>query len=254
VHPCDLAAIARLDWALGRNGKDPHYFARRAAAMIVGIDCMPDEHCFCRSMGTAGARDGADVFLTQIDGGYLAEILSPKGEVLMRETPGAQDASPEQVAEAQRWAEEKARGMRPHLGVDVSLLPDLLEREYGSEVWESIAERCCNCGTCTIVCPTCYCFDVDDELNFARTAGTRRRQWDSCQFLDFALVAGPHNFRGGRTSRVRHRFVRKFGYVQRDFGEPVCTGCGRCAEACVAEISPADVVRLIAKGVGVGVS
>jgi sulfhydrogenase subunit beta (sulfur reductase) len=253
VHPCDLAGIARLDWALGRNGKDPHYFARRTAATIVGIDCMPDEHCFCTSVGTDRARDGADLFLTPIEGGYLAEVLTPKGEALVAHAPRVWRPSPEEQSAAQMWAEERARRVAPYLGVDASSVPDLLERHYDSEAWERIAERCCSCGVCTMVCPTCYCFDVDDEMNLARTAGSRQREWDSCQFADFALVAGPHNFREGRTSRVRHRVMHKFGRVQRDFGAPLCTGCGRCAAACVAGISPTDVVGLIATEEGMEV-
>ena len=32
-------------------------------------------------------------------------------------------------------------------------------------LWEETAHRCLNCGVCTFLCPTCYCFDTYDELD-----------------------------------------------------------------------------------------
>ena len=95
------------------------------------------------------------------------------------------------------------------------------------------------------MCPTCICFDVDDETNLPLSAGSRQRRWDSCQYLDFALVAGPHNFRSERSSRVRHRWLRKFDYLNREYGRPFCTGCGRCTQACTTNIDLTEVLNEI---------
>ncbi|MGD8240838.1 MAG: 4Fe-4S dicluster domain-containing protein [Armatimonadota bacterium] len=251
VHPCDLAAIARLDWALEGNGRAPAYFARREAATIVGIDCMPDEHCFCTSMRTDGARDGADLFLTPIEDGYVVEVLTEKGETLLHEAGAFRDASAGELCEAERWAREKARRATPYVDVIAAELPESLERQYDSEAWDRVVQSCCNCGTCTIVCPTCYCFELDDELNFACTAG-RRSGRDSCRLADLAPMAGARNFGEARMNRVRHRFLHKFRHAQLDYGRPFCTGCGRCSEACVARLSPTDVVGLMATQGGRG--
>ena len=246
VHPCDLSSVGLLDWAFSKKNdvKDPHYAARRAAVTIVGIDCMPDEYCFCTSVGTEETRDGADLFLTPVRTGHLAEILTQKGEGLLQDMK-LREPSPEEQAEAETWRTTKAGCVTRHLDANASLLPDILDRRYESEVWRETAQRCYSCGTCTNVCPTCICFDVDDKVNLPLSAGSRERRWDSCQFLDFALVAGPHNFRGKRSSRVRHRWLRKFAYLNREYGQPFCTGCGRCTQACTADIDLTEVLNSI---------
>ena len=244
VHPCDLAALGQLDWAfLRRNDvRDPHYAARREAVTIVGMDCMPDEYCFCTSVGTEAARETADLFLTPIAAGYLVEIATSKGRGLLRTAP-LREPSRQELAEADAWRAAKADRITRRLDAEVAALPEILERQYESPIWEDTAQRCYSCGTCTNVCPTCFCFDVDDELALSLSAGSRKRRWDSCQFLDFALVAGPHNFRGERSSRVRHRWLRKFAYLHREYGRPFCTGCGRCTQACTTGIDLTGVLN-----------
>jgi len=248
VHPCDLAGIEELDLAFAKKNdvKDPHHAARREAVTIIGIDCMPDEYCFCTSVGTNRTRGGADLFLTPVKSGYLVEVLTSKGAALLGDTARTRELCAHEKAEAENWGKEKECRITRLLDVDVARLPDILETQYESEVWERTAKRCYSCGTCTNVCPTCFCFEVDDKVNLPLTAGSRDRRWDSCQFLDFALVAGPHNFRGERPSRVRHRWLRKFWYLYREFGRPFCVGCGRCTQACTAEISLTEVLNEIA--------
>src|SRR4030065_426373 len=104
-----------------------------------------------------------------------------------------------------------------------------------------VSYRSHTCGSCTPTCPPCFCFDMADELELNMKRGIRRRTWDSCQLLEFALIAGPHNFREDRWQRVRHRWHRKFLYLFRKYGRPYCTGCGRCSRACIADINIVDV-------------
>ena len=245
VHPCDLAAINQLDWAMQRrhDRSDPHYAARREAATIIGIECLPDEYCFCTSVGTCDTREGADLFLTPVAGGYLAEVLTDKGAEAMRAAPDARTPSAAEGAEAGAWSGKKAGAITSRLAAEADELPDLLEGRHESALWEETAERCYGCGTCTNVCPTCFCFDVWDEADFSLAAGARSRRYDSCQFLDFALVAGPHNFRPDRPDRVRHRWFRKFVYLNREYGSPFCVGCGRCSQACTANIGLVEVLN-----------
>ena len=41
---------------------------------------------------------------------------------------------------------------------------DLLEL-HGASFWDDVAFACLNCGTCTFSCPTCWCFDLQDEVH-----------------------------------------------------------------------------------------
>jgi ferredoxin len=82
---------------------------------------------------------------------------------------------------------------------------------------------------------------VKDELNLDMTTGARVRNWDSCQLDDFATVAGGHNFRKSRALRQRHRFMRKGKYILDAHNYLGCVGCGRCARACLVDITPVNV-------------
>lgn len=247
LHPCDLFAIAELDWAyLERHEqRDAHYQARREAATIVGVECQPDEFCFCTSLGTAGTREGADLFLTPVEGGYVAEVLTTKGEELLAERPGRRAPNSGQLAQFHAWPAGKERRTTLHLDGEASDYPDLLEARYYSSIWADTARRCYSCGTCTNACPTCICFDVYDEVEVSLESGRRVREYDSCQHLEFALVAGPHNFRPKRPDRVRHRWFRKFSWLQKEYGRPFCVGCGRCTQQCTADIGWVAVLNAV---------
>lgn len=247
VHPCDLAAIGQLDWAMQSRHDitDPNYAARRAETTIIGLECLPDEYCFCPSVGTANTREGADLFLTPIGDGFVAEALTEKGNALLESVEDARAPTPEELAVWKGWADNKESRASRRLEARPEELPDLLEAEYESDVWEATAARCYGCGTCTSVCPTCFCFDVEDMVEVGLASGARRRQYDSCQFPDFALVAGGHNFRGERPDRVRHRWFRKFVYLNREHGRAFCVGCGRCTKACTADIGLVEVLNAV---------
>ncbi|MCL4536589.1 MAG: 4Fe-4S dicluster domain-containing protein [Nitrospirae bacterium] len=108
-------------------------------------------------------------------------------------------------------------------------------------------ERCLACGNCTNVCPTCYCFDIIDEIELDMKTGRRYRRWDSCQLEPFAKVAGGENFRKERSARQRHRYYRKFRYPVSKFARFFCTGCGRCSRTCMAKINLKDVLSALLK-------
>ena len=112
-----------------------------------------------------------------------------------------------------------------------------------SPVWEKQSEKCYSCGTCNLVCPTCYCFDVLDEMGLSLTEGDRVREWDGCMLEEFAEVAGDENFREDRSQRLRHRMYRKYSYLFTRYDVPFCCGCGRCARQCLVDIDPVGVIN-----------
>jgi len=126
--------------------------------------------------------------------------------------------------------------------VEIRDLPEIFEMEYQSEIWEELGEKCLSCGSCSMVCPTCYCYDVADQVELGSRAGRRVRSWDSCLFANHALVASGENFRGPRASRIKFRFYHKQRGFVAEYGRPSCVGCGRCITACPVNI---DVVQVI---------
>ncbi|MGI5817334.1 MAG: 4Fe-4S dicluster domain-containing protein [Armatimonadota bacterium] len=240
VHPCDLAALNMLDDAYAQEPAEACWPAARARATVIGVDCLPDEYCFCFGAGTCYGREGADLFLTPIDRGYLVEVLTLAGHEMLRlsDVEAARDEDREQ---AEQFRQTKARSVSASIKASPGEFADLLEQNDFGDIWREISERCYSCGSCNTTCPTCFCFDINDEFDLGLTGGRRVRTWDSCQLQEFALVAGGHNFRRIRWQRVRHRWHRKFLYLYRDFGRAYCTGCGRCSRACTADINIVDV-------------
>lgn len=244
VHPYDAAAIAQMDEVFSRDNEDCHYLARRANATIVALDPQNvSENCFAGCMQTATVQNGVDVILTKIDGGYIVDAKSEKGEALLEDIRGAAEPTEEDLEKRQAiWDGAADRMRNQELRCRPEDLPALLDESYENPLWERNAEKCYSCGSCVLVCPTCYCFDVQDDPNWDLESGVRVRRWDGCMFQDFALVAGGHNFRGDRAARYRHRYYRKGKYLWERIGKIACVGCGRCVSACTTKIAnPVEV-------------
>jgi ferredoxin len=175
--------------------------------------------------------------MTHLDGTYLIDTGSEKGERLLLEHAEVKLATSEDIRTLSQALSAKWPRFRLRLKMSKDQLPSLLAVNYSAATWDVLGERCLACGSCTNVCPTCFCFDVHDDVDINMTDGDRIRTWDSCQLHEFALVAGGHNFRGSKASRVRHRFMRKGKYIQQVHGLSGCTGCGRCERACLVNIT-----------------
>ena len=83
---------------------------------------------------------------------------------------------------------------------------------------------------------------ITERLSMDFTSGARQKQLYSCNLKDFALVAGGHNFRPERRTRLKYRYYHQHrGFVE-IYDEPKCVGCNRCGRACLAGINPPDVI------------
>ena len=139
------------------------------------------------------------------------------------------------------------------LRMDPHRIPELLEESEDHPVWRRKADLCYSCGSCNLVCPTCYCFDVHEDFDWSLQTGERTRVWDGCMLTKFANVAGDHNFRGQKESRYRHRYYRKGLYVFDTIGQIACVGCGRCVGACLPDIAnPVSVYNRLIDDMGIG--
>ncbi len=242
VHTCDLHAIQLLDLVFSQGYADQRYLSRRNQVTLVSIECLKPcmPNSFCKSMGTLSVTEGYDLHLTDLGTDYAVEVGSDKGAALLAGFRAAREGGEEDYHRVNRVISEKWSRFPLRLDFDVTELPSLLSTSYDSKLWDELGERCLACGMCTNVCPTCYCFNVVDEIDFTLSAGKRLRMWDSCQLDKFATVAGGHDFRTSRGARQRHRFFRKGKYQTDAFGLLGCVGCGRCAQACLVHITPVD--------------
>lgn len=242
VHNCDIHAIQLLDRVFSGGNSDPNYTKRRAQTVIFGIECLRpcDEHSFCKSMDTLSADDGYDVHMLDLGEVYALDIATDVGAKILEranmDIVSAQHRDKINAVLNAKWPRFSYR-----LEFDVSDLAALLDMSMKSKLWNELGERCLSCAACTNVCPTCFCFNVTDEVDLPLIHGQRVRTWDSCQLDAFATVTGGHDFRSSRTLRQRHRFMRKGKYIQNAHGYLGCVGCGRCARACLVDITPVKV-------------
>ena len=252
VHPYDMVAISQMDKLFSMDHCDAHYVNRRQKATIVVCDVQtPSKNVFAGCMGTATVNEGFDILITKIDSGYLVDIRTEKGYALADTIKNARDADDVSLKLRQLvWSDNTKLLQKHKLNVRLEVLPEVLGRSYEHPVWEEKAQRCYSCGSCNLVCPTCYCFDVRDDVEWSLQKGSRFRVWDGCLLTEFAVVAGGHNFRRNRADRYRHRYYRKGKYMPEKIGEVACVGCGRCITACTAKIAnPVEVYnKLVDEG------
>ncbi len=249
VHTCDLHALKLLDRAFSDDYPDAHYLERRKQTVVISVECLQpcDEHSFCKSMGTWTADEGYDLHLTDIGGAYSVHVGSEVGAVLLDKYAHPQPATDASVRRLNEVLSAKWPRFPQRLEFDVAELPALLGTAYENPIWAELGDRCLACGSCTNVCPTCYCFNVLDSMSLDQTMATRTRRWDSCQLDEFARVAGGENFREARKARQRHRMLRKGKYLRERLDEVGCVGCGRCIRACLVHINIVDTFNAIHK-------
>ncbi len=253
IHTYDMKALNQMDKIWAADHADEHYLARRQAATVVALEpTRASKHSFWSSMDAATVKEGFDLLLTDIGDKFVVEVGTEKGaSLLAKHAPDATDSSKEDL-EAREKARQKLPSMcakEREVKAKVSEITELMKKNYEHPVWKTKAEKCYGCGSCNLVCPTCYCFDVKDEVELDMKHGCRTRSWDGCLLEGFAHVGSGENFREHRHERFRHRLLRKTVFVPEKIGELACVGCGRCAEVCLPDITdPVDIINTIKEG------
>lgn len=246
VHSYELQAIRRLDYSFKKGNPESNYLKRRENALFIGISFTPDEWHFSKSVGIEIEKlDGFCLFFEPVENGYLVFAVDEDGKELLNEFGSGV------AVDAPLDIEIKQKTFQTKITYHFNRIPQVFEHVYNSRVWEDVAKKCVGCGTCNLLCPTCYCFDVRDEVELNLEDGKRQRFWDGCMLNTFALVAGGENFRPKLSSRTRHRLYRKFKYITESSGELHCVGCGRCSKYCPAHISIIDIINALIEDAGV---
>jgi sulfhydrogenase subunit beta (sulfur reductase) len=230
-RPCDAMGFAPLSAIFNWDYKDSLYNARHAKTTLVAFACNKcDEYCFCTSIGGGpGNAEGSDILLTLLpDGTALVEVMTEKGKKLVDLEPSFFQQAPETVDKESALAKIPAKFTREEVR-------EHLQNAFNSPVWKDQSERCLGCGACAFVCPTCACFDIQEEAHGSH--GRRLRCWDSCGFSLFTQHTSGYNPRPTQSTRWRQRILHKFSYMPDRLGQYGCTGCGRCSRACPVDMN-----------------
>ncbi|MEO8045200.1 MAG: 4Fe-4S dicluster domain-containing protein [Spartobacteria bacterium] len=248
VRACELHAIAVQDKVfVGGAFADPSYQARRGNIFIVAVNCgQAGKTCFCVSMKTGPkATAGFDLALTEILDGdrhyFVIESGSEAGAEVLAELPLLPAEEPE-ISAAAAATERAVSQMGRKLETDG--IKELLYRNLENPRWDEVAERCLSCANCTMVCPTCFCSNVEDVTDLTGEHAERWRKWDSCFTVGFTHLAGGE-VRSSVKSRYRQWLTHKLGTWIDQFGTSGCVGCGRCITWCPVAIDLTEEVRAI---------
>ena len=229
IRPCEASGFQALDAVFNWDYRDKFFNARMEQMTVIGMSCTrKDDACFCTSVGGGpGCTKGSDILLTPTADGYLAEVLTDKGRAIQALAPEAFKPA-DGVDKAAVLAFVPAAFDQPAL---TAKLPSL----FDGPLWADQSLRCVGCGACAFVCPTCVCFDIQEEAD--AKAGRRIRAWDSCGYHMFTLHASGHNPRETQGARWRQRIYHKFSYYPERYGTLGCVGCGKCTRACPVDMN-----------------
>ncbi|MEN6506237.1 MAG: anaerobic sulfite reductase subunit AsrA [Planctomycetaceae bacterium] len=236
LRACDIHAMQRLDTIYLHNGPaDPWYQRLRGRTKFILIECRQSfENCFCVSMGCNRTDDYA-MAVRAAEGAVLVQLRDEQLRYAI--PPGARPAAfTPHFVDADTTAVELPDEARLAAAVPAGL--------FEHDFWKEYSQRCIACGRCTVVCGDCTCFTTVDAPKDGH-AGVieRRRVWASCHLDRFTDMAGGHEFRKDYGSRMRFRVMHKIYDYPRRFGQPMCTGCGRCDSICPEYISLSSCIN-----------
>ena len=245
IHPYDIIALEQTDKLYLDSQKDDFYKKRRDNTIIVGADIQKiSERSFAASMKTNVTESGFDLMLTNLEGKYAVTIGSEKGKQLLEKYAKTTAATELDIKKIKTVRKHIASKYTKKVKIDKNEWSSVLVANYDHPIWDKRSDECLECSSCTMVCPTCFCYDVKDEVSLNLKDGQRIRTWDGCLLRDFTKIGSGEVFRGDVKERYRHRFFRKGNYLPERYDFVACVGCGRCGIACLPDIAdPCDVMN-----------
>ncbi len=245
IRPCDAYAMKVIDPLFSWDYLDPYYLDKRERATTISITCtaplMPLPNCFCTSVGgSPSGTEGTDILWTDIGDRYLVEPVTDKGNKIIEAGGSVFIDATEADTSAANDAKTKAKDAIKRK-LETEGIKEALKNSFESEYWAQFAKRCLGCGICTLLCPTCHCFDINDIVAMGK--GWRERTWDSCQYPYYTLHASGHNPRPEKMHRQRNRIYHKFLYMDENLNVLGCVGCGRCITKCPVNIDIIEVIE-----------
>lgn len=230
LRPCEAKAYKALDRTFSNEIPDPYFINKRKNTIIITLACTePLDTCFCTSVGgNPFDRDGSDIILVEKEEYFYSDGDNENIKFFSFED------TDEKIDEIKKNSISKIKKY------DFEKIKDKLDKIWDTDFFYEITQRCLTCGTCTFLCPTCYCFDIEDKER--KDGGKRVRIWDACTFKIYTQEASGHNPRFDESKRMRQRVMHKFSYYPELYNIFGCVGCGRCITYCPVNFDIREVL------------
>lgn len=205
---------------------------KRENIFVMTKECYPDDFCFCNQMNLNKLAP-TDIFIQEERNGYLIFAESRKAKSILEKL----GIKLQNKSAKMRLPEDRDEKF------DLKEIDQIIEnREKFADFWKNISDNCFGCGVCTAVCPLCFCFRQDFK-NEIDGRGTQCLNWDSCFAKRFSEIQHNFDLRPENADRLYNWYHHKFVRAQKEHGRPLCTGCGRCIEACPANLNINGILR-----------
>jgi formate hydrogenlyase subunit 6/NADH:ubiquinone oxidoreductase subunit I len=222
MNRCDVNAIHRNDLIMLDNPGDPYYKRKRDSSYLIEIPCVVTEHCNCTNLGLIDCFD-LKLIEDKKTNCFILHSKTKKGEELLKKA--------------------KKKLTLKSTTFDIKTIIPYEHKQIKTDnkkVWKNYEKDCLSCSACTVVCPTCVCFNISGHLDLSLDSGSKYREWSSCQLKNYTKIAGGFVFRDNRGARGKQRIHCKFVYFKEKYDYARCVGCGRCNQACPVGINIYD--------------
>ncbi|MBT3689758.1 4Fe-4S dicluster domain-containing protein, partial [bacterium] len=222
----DLKALGLYDLVFK---DDPYYLKRRRNTLVVGyFASSPEKKDFkdWTNYATSFYENTLehipfDIFIMRSKAGnFKVYSGSYKGQDILEK------------AKIKEFSNVKFVGLIPEEGPDKRMLElyDVIKNSKDDKLWDELGKICIACGKCSQVCPTCFCFDLEDEPQ--NNSIIRKRSCSNCFHPEFTELAGGASYTGSVKEKLIFWYEHKFVRIPKEYNVPGCVGCNRCSEVC----------------------
>lgn len=254
----DLRAITILNHVFE---KDPYYQERIKNTLIIGYAEVPDEY-----KGMFAVRYEENILEHMQFDIFIVEEKSPsplceRGKYEYKIFTGSEDG--QKLLDKfgyKNYENVQFSGLIPEEGVSKEMLKVRKAMDKMSpqnEIFQELGKKCIECGRCSIICPLCFCFcleehtsDLSQEGNLSCGRGAlqcvstmKERKSTTCFYSQFSEVAGGHKFLKNPAERIFNWYEHKFLRFPDELSVAGCVSCGRCAKVCPAGIDIKKVMN-----------
>jgi len=242
MNVLDLKALGLFDLVF--EG-DPYYQKRRQNILTVGLSVgAPSQENF-EDFQLFSLKLEEDVLEHVPFDIFLETMQDKKILVYSGSAKGRQVLEKNKISD---YVNIQFAGLIAEEGQDQRMLElkEKMTKGYEHKVWDELDKICLACGKCSIVCPTCFCYNLEDEMADSDKS-QRLKKWGNCFYPEFTEIAGGFDFTASVKRKILFWYEHKFVRIPEQYKVPGCVSCLRCFKVCPVAINIIKVLKNLDK-------